>query len=335
MKVFVTGGTGFIGGYVVRKLRERGDEVRALVRSPERAGKLRELGCELVQGSLASPGEIVAGMEGCDAVIHGAAIYEIGVPASRHDAMRDTNVLGTERVLRAALDATIPRVVYISTVAAFGDTHGQVVDESYEHPGHEFTSYYEQTKYEAHEIARRMIDEEGLPCVIVQPGGVYGPGDHSQLANLTKQTLAGRLPLIPFPDFGINVVHVEDVADGVLLALDSGKVGEQYVLGGDITTNRELIETIAQIGGRKAPKRAMPTGLIKAVAPLGPAVGPLMGYPPNMRELVTSTDGVTFWASSEKAKRELGYSPRDLRATITDTLREIGKLPGRAEPSVA
>lgn len=327
MKVFLTGATGFIGGHVARKLRERGDDVRALVRSPEKAGPLAELGCELVEGSLETPAEIEAGLEGCDAAIHGAAIYEVGIPESRRPAMRDANVLGTERVLRAALEAGTPRVVYISTIAAFGDTHGEVVDETYEHPGAEFTTYYEQTKYEAHQIARRMIDDEGLPCVIVQPGGVYGPGDHSELGNLTKQTLAGKLPLIPFPDFGVVVVHVEDVADGVLLALDEGEIGEQYVLGADVTTNRELIQTIAEVGGRKPPTRAMPTALIKSIAPLGPLVGPLLGYPPNMRELISSTDGVTFWASSEKAKEKLGYSPRDLRTTITDTLREIGKLP--------
>jgi nucleoside-diphosphate-sugar epimerase len=327
VKVLLTGGTGFIGGHVAAALRERGDEVRALVRDPAKATELERLGCELAEGSLATPSEIAAAIEGCDAVIHGAAIYEVGVPRSRHAAMRDTNVLGTERVLRAALAAGTPRVVYVSTVAAFGDTHGEIVDEAYEHPGVEFTSYYERTKYEAHQVARRLIEDEGAPCVMVQPGGVYGPGDHSQLGNLTKQTLAGKLPMIPFPDFGIVVVHVEDVAAGVLLALDDGKVGESYVLGGDPTTNRELITTVAELGGRKPPTRAMPTALLKSIAPLGPVVGPLLGYPPNMSELVSSADGVTFWASSEKAKRELGYAPRDLRTTIADTLRELGKLP--------
>jgi len=324
VKVFLTGATGFIGGHVARQLRDRGDDVRALVRSPQKAAELEGLGVELIEGSLASPDEIAAGMAGCDAVIHGAAIYEVGIPATRRKDMHDANVIGTERVLRATLDAGIPRCVYISTVAAFGNTDGRVVDETYEHPGVEFTSYYEQTKYEAHQVARRLI-EEGLPCVIVQPGGVYGPGDHSELGNLTKQTLAGKLPLIPFPDFGIVLVHVEDVATGVLAALDRGQVGEQYVLAGDVTTNRELIQAIAEIGGRKPPSRALPTAAIKSIAPLGPLVGPLMGYPPNMRELISSADGVTFWASSEKAKRELGYEPRDLRATITDTLRELGK----------
>src|SRR5205823_2766138 len=100
-----------------------------------------------------------------------------GIPASEHRAMYEANVAGTENVLRAALDAAVGKVVYISTVAAFGNTHGEVVDESFEHPGQSFTSYYEQTKYEAHRLAKRLIADEGLPCVIVQPGGVYGPDD--------------------------------------------------------------------------------------------------------------------------------------------------------------
>jgi nucleoside-diphosphate-sugar epimerase len=326
MKVFVTGGTGFIGGHVVRQLRERGDEVRALVRDPKKARELSNLGCELVAGSLTDPPAIRDGMEGCDAVIHGAAIYEVGIPDSRRRAMYEANVLGTENVLRAALDAKIGKVVYISTVGAFGNTHGQVVDESYEHPGVEFTSYYEQTKHQAHQAAKRLIAEEGLPCVIVQPGGVYGPQDHSMLGKQMTDFLAGRMPLIAFPDLGMNMVHVEDVAAGVLLALDAGKAGESYVLGGQITTMRELIETLATVSGKKAPKRAMPSGLLKAITPLGPVVGRLMGQPPNLRELISSADGVTFWAKHDKAMAELGYSPRGLDDGLRDTFAAEGKL---------
>jgi nucleoside-diphosphate-sugar epimerase len=199
MRVFVTGGTGFIGGHVIRALRARGDEVRALVRNPDKGRPLAELGCELVSGSLESRAAIASGMEGCDAVIHGAAVYEVGIPESEHRAMYEANVLGTENVLRAALDAKVPKVVYISTVAAFGNTHGEVVDESYEHPRGSFTSYYEETKVEAHRLAKRLIAEEGLPCVIVQPGGVYGPDDHSAVGRQMNQFLAGRMPLLAFP----------------------------------------------------------------------------------------------------------------------------------------
>src|SRR5215204_4569799 len=192
MKIFLTGGTGFIGGHIAKRLRDRGDEVVALVRSPGKGKPLAAIGCELVDGSLDDDATIRSGIEGCDAVIHGAALYEVGIPKSERENMRRANVDGTERVLRAALDAGTPRVVYISTVAVFGNTRGETVDETYEADGKSFTSYYEQTKYEAHKVAERLI-AEGLPCVIVQPGGVYGPGDHSELANMTKMVLDEKM----------------------------------------------------------------------------------------------------------------------------------------------
>jgi nucleoside-diphosphate-sugar epimerase len=327
MKVFVTGGTGFIGGHVVRRLRQRGDDVRALVRNPDKGGPLTELGCELTPGALSDKDAIRAGMEGCDAAIHGAAMYEVGIPQSQHRAMYEANVIGTENVLRSALEAKLPRVVYISTVGAFGNTKRQVVDETYEHPGTGFTSYYEETKLEAHRLAKRLIAEEGLQCVIIQPGGVYGPDDHSPVGRQMNQFLAGRMPLIAFPDLGFTMVHVDDVAAGVLLALDKGKVGESYVLGGQITTMRELIQTLARVADKKAPQRALPTGLMKAMTPLGPVVGKMMNQGPNLRELISSADNVTFWAKHDKAMAQLGYSPRGLEQGLRDTLEAEGKLP--------
>jgi len=327
VKVFVTGGTGFIGGEVVRQLRARGDEVVCLARSPEKAVGLSDLGCTVVGGDLGDEAAIRGGMEGCDAVVHAAAMYEVGIPAKQRPAMYEANVRGTERVLRAALEAKIPKVVYVSTVGVFGNTHREVVDESYEHPGKEFTSYYEETKLEAHRIAKRMIAEEGLPCTIVQPGGVYGPGDTSQIADLLEQFFAGRMPLIPFPELGICLSHVEDIAAGILLALDKAAPGETYVISGPVTTMRDAIETVAGLTGRKAPQRALPVGLMKAMTPIGPLVGKLMGQPPNLRELISSADGVTFWASHEKATRELGYSPRGMEQGLRQTLEADERFP--------
>ena len=268
-------------------------------------------------------------MEGCDAVIHAAAIYEVGIPASQREAMREANVGGTERVLGAALAAKIPKVVYVSTVGVFGNTGGQIVDESYEHPAKDFTSCYEQTKWEAHQVAKRLIGE-GLPCVIVQPGGVYGPGDTSSIGELLNQFLAGKMPLLPFPELGICLAHVEDIAGGILLGLDKGRPGEAYVISGPAVTVRQAIDEVAAISGRKAPKRALPTGLMKAMVPIGPLVGKLMGQPPNLRELISSADGVTFWASYDKAKSELGYEPRPLEQGLRETLAAEGKLPASA-----
>ena len=326
MKVFVTGGTGFIGGEVVRQLRGRGDEVVCLVRSPGKAGMLKELGCELASGDLGDEAAIRAGMRGCDAVIHAAAMYEVGIPAKQRPAMWDANVEGTRRVMEAAREEKVPRIVYVSTVGIFGNTHQKVVDETYKNPETDFTSYYEETKLEAHKLVQGMI-EDGLPAIIVQPGGVYGPGDTSQVADLLEQFFAGKLPLMPFPELGICMTHVEDIAGGILLALDKGKLGETYVISGPATTMRGAIETVARVSGRKAPKRALPTVLMKAMIPVGPLVGKVMGQPPNLRELISSADGVTFWASYEKAARELGYSPRGMDEGLRQTLAADSRFP--------
>jgi nucleoside-diphosphate-sugar epimerase len=328
VKVFVTGGTGFIGGAVVRQLRVRGDDVVALVRTPAKAAQLEELGCTLVAGDLGDEPAIRSGMEGCDAVIHAAAVYEVGIPERERKPMQEANVGGTERVLGAALEAGVGKVVYVSTVGIFGNTNGQIVDESYEHQG-EFLSEYEKTKWEAHQVAKRLIGE-GLPCVIVQPGGVYGPGDTSSIGVMLDQFLSGKMPLIPFPDLGMCLTHVEDIAGGIILGLDKGKAGETYIISGPVTTVREAIGVVAAETGKKAPKHALPTGLMKALTPIGPLVGKLMGQPPNLRELIASADGVTFWANHDKATRELGYQPRGLEEGLRDMLAADGRLPKSA-----
>ena len=314
----MTGGTGFIGGRLVAKLRERGDEVVALVRNPDKAGDLERAGAELIEGDLGDVPAIRRGVDGADACFHGAAIYKVGIPKSQRDEMYETNVRGTERVLDAASQAGVPKIVYVSTVNVFGNTGGEAVDETYRR-GSEFLSYYDETKYEAHQVALDRI-AKGAPIVIVQPGGVYGPGDHSEIGNLIDQFKSGRLPLVPFPDLGFNLVHVDDAAEGCLLAHDKGQIGESYVLGGEIATMRGMLEKVAQIVDRKPPKRTLPTGVIKAIAPAGPVVGKLMGLPPNVRELISASENVTYWAKDNKARERLGYSPRDLDTGLRQTL---------------
>lgn len=312
MRVFLTGGTGFIGGEVARLLHERGDEVRALVRTPSRAGVLRALGCELVEGDLSDEAALREAMVGVDAVVHGAAIYEIGVTPARREALIDTNVRGTERVLGAALAAGVGKAVYVSTVAVFGNTRGEVADETWvRKPETGFTSTYEQTKAAAHERAQEIC-ARGLPLVTVQPGVVYGPGDTSEVGGLFDRLLKGQLPLLPFPDLGVTPVHRDDVAAGIVLALDKGDTGASYVLGGQPTQMKDLVGELARVAGRKPPRGSLPTAVIKGLAPFGRVVGPLLGFPPNIRELIASSDGVTFWARSDKAQRELGWLHRPL-----------------------
>jgi nucleoside-diphosphate-sugar epimerase len=317
MRAFVTGGTGFIGSRVVDRLRARGDEVVVLARRPEKA---EGLDAEVVEGDLTDAEAIRRGMEGCQAVFHIAADYRVGMDPSKQDKMRDTNVRGTERVLDAAADAGVDKIVYVSTINAFGNTNGQVVDESYRRDEADgYVSTYDETKYLAHRLAEERA-AQGTPVVIVQPGSVYGPGDHALVGQMIDQASKGKMPAKAFPELGLNMVHVDDVADGILLAYERGKPGESYVLGGEITTQGELIDKAAAIGGKKPPRMTVPPIALKAMIPVGRFVGPPMGLPPNFREMISAAHNVTYWAKDDKARRELGYTPRDLDTGLRETI---------------
>jgi dihydroflavonol-4-reductase len=279
------------------------------VRSPARATRLRELGCELVEGDLRSTQVLEAAIGSSDAVFHAAAIYRIGIPASERPAMFEVNVRGTERVLDAAVAAGATRVVYVSTNNVFGNTRGELVDETFERRAAGYVSVYDETKLLAHRAALERIDR-GAPIVIVQPGGVYGPGDHSAVGPLLERAARGKLVLLPFPTVGLNFVHVDDVAQGIVLAHDRGKVGESYVLGGEVATLREAVDKAFAIAGVPPRVIHVPTGLIRLAVPFGPLVRR------NLREFVSASDGVTYWGTDAKARRELGYAPRDLETGL-------------------
>jgi dihydroflavonol-4-reductase len=307
MRVLVTGATGFVMGAVARTLRARGDGVVALVRSPSRAASLTALGCELVAGDVIDPSPAIGELARCDALIHGAAIYEIGVSAERRHAMEETNVEGTRRVLDAARSAGTRRIVYVSTIAAFGNTRGAIVAEGYR-PTARPTSAYEDTKRRAHEIALEAA-RNGAPIVIVQPGQVYGPNDHSAVGANLRALAEGRLRYRAFENLGLNLVHVEDLAEGIVRALDRGRVGECYVLGGEIATLGAAYRAVARATGRRLPSLVLPSAVVRIA-------GRLL---PSMREAVSSADGVTFWATDAKARAELGTTPRDLETGMHDT----------------
>jgi nucleoside-diphosphate-sugar epimerase len=303
---------------VVKRLRDRGDDVVALARSPEKAAGLD---AEIVEGDLGNADAIRRGVEGCQAVFHIAADYRVGMPKSKRESMYDANVRGTERVLDAAAAAGVDKIVYVSTVNAFGNTNGRTVDESYSRDeGDGFVSYYDETKYRAHKLAEERA-AQGAPVVIVQPGLVYGPGDHAIVGELIEQASTGKMPAKAFPDLGYNAVFVDDVADGIVLAHDKGRVGESYVLGGEITTQGELIEKAAEIGGEKPPRMTVPPVVLKAMIPVGRFVGPAMGLPPNFREMISAAHNVTYLARDDKARQELGYQPRDLETGLRETIK--------------
>ena len=226
--------------------------------------------------------------------------------------MEEINVIGTRRMLDAARAAGTPRVVYVSTIAAFGNTHGVVVAEGHR-PMSAPTSAYEDTKRRAHDIALEAA-RAGVPIVIVQPGQVYGPSDHSAVGANFRALAEGRLRYRAFEDLGLNLVHVDDLADGILRALDRGRAGECYVLGGEITTLGAAYRAVAAATGRALPPFVVPAGLVRLAGRLVPS----------MREVVSSADGVTFWATDAKARAELGTKPRDLATGMRDTFARAG-----------
>jgi dihydroflavonol-4-reductase len=322
VRAAVTGGAGFIGRSLVRQLRARGDTVVCLVRDAARAGALRELGCELVEGDLASmPGETLrSALAGADALLHLAGSYRIGIPATEHVAMYQANVVGTRAVLDAAIAAGVPRIVHVSTANVYGNTHGRVVDETYRRPQPpRFLSYYDETKYLAHLAAEERIDA-GAPILIALPCMTYGPGDHSQVGATIGQAMAGRLPVLNAPELGGNLVHVDDLAGGILLVHDKGSIGQEYVLGGEIATLREVVRRAAALAGRRPPLLSTPSWLLGAVGPLGGLIGRALPGAPNLEEMVRASTGVTYWATDAKARVELGYQPRDLAAGLSTLL---------------
>ncbi len=318
MRAFVTGATGFIGGHVARRLVERGWEVTALARTPDRAAPLRDLGVTVVRGDVTEPQSLTGPMRRSDAVFHLAAWYQLGV--SDRMRMFQINVKGTENVMRAAVDAGVPRVVYCSSVAALG-THdpGEVPDETARHSGR-FGSVYEETKWMAHAKVHEMVATEGLPVVTVMPGAVYGPGDTSILGVLLRFYAKGWLVALPFQDASVSWVRVEDVADGVASAHEKGRAGEDYILGGDNATIGELLHRIAPLTGIRAPRIPIGRRLVKLSLPLAPLVGKILKQPSGiLRDGLESLSG-SLEFSSDKARRELGYAFRSVEEGIPEVV---------------
>ncbi|HEY7736063.1 MAG TPA: NAD-dependent epimerase/dehydratase family protein [Candidatus Limnocylindrales bacterium] len=319
MQVFVTGGAGFIGSHVVALLRARGDDVVATVRDRGRASALVGLGCRIVESDLADASVLAELIRGADAAIHIAGSYRIGIRPSERAAMWDANVGTTQRVLDAAIAAGVGRIVYVSTNNVFGDTGGRIVDETYRRdPDAGFVSWYDETKFRAHEAAEARI-RRGAPVVIAQPGGVYGPGDHSEAGAQLLAASRGELRYLAVADAGLAWVHVDDVAAGIVAVLDRGRIGEAYSLAGDCLRLGEAIGLAAHARGRRPPRLRVPTALLRAIAPLADRVGGLPGLPPNLTEVIRASDGVTYWASHDKATRELGWRPRPFEQGLRDT----------------
>ena len=316
MRVFVTGGAGFIGGAVVRRLVARGDRVVAMVRDPSQASDLRELGVDLRQGDLARTPAIVDAMRGSDAAIHLAGSYRVGIPASERPAMLDANLAVVHRVLDAVATAGLERIVHASTIGVFGDTHGKIVDERHRRDlADGFLSYYDETKFLAHRAAEER-HATGSPVVIVMPGMAYGAGDHSAIGAQLKAARDGTARYVALGDTGISPVFVDDLAAGIVGALDRGRIGEAYVLAGENVRLRDALAVAARVGGQRLPRLQIPDVVVRVGSRAPAWLARMAGLPDDLGEVLTTALGVTFWASSAKAAAELGYTPRDLASGI-------------------
>ncbi len=317
-RVFVTGGAGFIGRVVVRQLRERGDEVVAVVRDPVRATTARELGVRVVACDLGSMAAIREAMAGCDGVIHLAGSYRVGITPAERPAMYEINVAATARLLDAAIEVGIPRIVAISTANVFGDTRGQLVNETYRRDAADgYLSYYDETKVLAHRIAEARI-ADGAPVRIAMPGTTYGPGDHSAIGAQLKAAFKGSAPAIVFGDMGISAVYVDDLAAGILAVLDRGRIGETYLLTGECLTLGDAMAVVARAAGRRPPRIHVSTALLRIAEPLAGVAMRIGILRFDLAEALRAADDVTYWSSHGKATAELGYAPRPLSQGAVD-----------------
>jgi dihydroflavonol-4-reductase len=321
MKAFVTGGTGFIGGRVVQKLLERGFQVSALARSPRDIVDFQTRGISPVPGDITNIESMRNAMRGSDVVFHIAGWYRFG--ARNQGPAEKINVVGTRNVLGLAFELGIPKIVYTSTVAIYGNTHGQLVNETTPIPTGPFLTEYERTKWLAHVQVALPLIARGAPIVIVLPGGVYGPGDTSQVGELMRRYYLRQLPVFPAPDLGITFAHVDDIAEGHLLAAEKGKPGESYILAGPAIYMRDMLKVWASILHRREPAWMIPPALMQPFAPLVEAMEP---YLP-LSEMVSGESihmlDATYFARSDKARDQLGWHPRQVRPGMTETLNWV------------
>jgi dihydroflavonol-4-reductase len=316
MRYLMTGATGFIGGRLARQLVARGHDVVALVREPRRALPLEDLGVELAPGDIRDAGSVRAAMRGADGVFHLAAWYRVGARDSSE--AESINVAGTRTVLAAARDAGVARIVYTSTVAVFGDTRGRVVDPTHRYDG-PWLSEYDRTKWLAHYEVAVPMAEAGLPLVIVQPGYVYGPGDHSNVGDVLRDYLRRRLPAKPVQ--GGCWAHVDDIARGHVLAMEKGRTGESYVLAGECRLWSDVLDLAHDITGIRPPRLSLPPALARLASTLARPLAAILPLPQTYHpETLRIAAGVTYWADDAKARQELGWEPRPLREGLAQTL---------------
>lgn len=320
MTTLVTGATGFVGSAVVRALLTAGEPVRVLVRPSSKRDLLHDLPVEPVVGDLHDPASLARAVAGCKALFHVAADYRLWVP--KPDALYRTNVEGTRALLVAAAEAGVRRIVYTSSVATLGlCPDGSSADETTPATLGDMIGHYKRSKFLAELAVRELIEQQGLPVVIVNPSAPIGPRDvkPTPTGRLVLEAARGRVPA--YVDTGLNVVHVDDVAAGHLLAFERGQIGERYILGGHNLALGEILAAIARLVGRKPPGMRLPPVAVLPIAYLAEAVARIR----RSGEPLVTTAGVRMakkrmYFTAAKAERALGYRPRPAEAALRDAL---------------
>lgn len=319
MTALVTGATGFVGSAVARALLASGRRLRVLARPTSDPRNLSELDVERASGDLNDEASLRRAVEGCDELFHVAADYRLWAP--RPAELYRANVDGTRALMRAALAAGVRRVVYTSSVAVLGLRPDRPSDEDTPAALADMVGHYKRSKFLAEEEVLRLVREEGLPAVVVNPSAPIGPRDvkPTPTGRMVLDTAAGRTPA--YVDTGLNVVHVDDVAAGHLLALERGRPGRRYVLGGEDMTLREILTDVALLAGRRPPAVRLAPGLLMPVAWAAQGWARVTGG----GEPRVTVDGLRMarkrmWFSSERARRELGYAPRPAREALRDAV---------------
>jgi dihydroflavonol-4-reductase len=313
-RVFLTGGSGLIGGALARRLSERSDAVVALARSDAAARDLAGRGLEVVRGDVLDEDALAAGMRDCELAFHVAGVNTL-CPSDPGELFR-VNVRGAEAVVRAAASARVGRLVLTSSAAALGEAPGTVGREDSPHRGW-FLSAYERSKYEGERAALNAAGKAGVELVSVNPSSVQGPGRSGGTARILIAYLNGRLRV--FVDTRISLVDIDDCATGHLLAAERGRPGERYVLNGSTLTSQEALALVSEVTGVAQRVRLLPGAIASASAAVVEAGSrAVRRSPPVCREMVrTLLHGHQYDGS--RAERELGLSYTPVRETLRRT----------------
>ncbi len=309
MKTLVTGANGFIGSAVVRLLLDKGHDVRVLVRPGSDRRNFDGLELDIIEGDLKNTPSLKQAVNGCHTLFHLAADYRLWIPDP--DNMYKTNVDGSRNLIMAATDAGVNKIIYTSSVATLGiNSNGTVSDETTPVSLDDMTGHYKRSKFLAEQEVNKLIKEHSCPVTIVNPSTPVGPRDikPTPTGRIVLDTIRNRMPA--YVDTGLNIVHVDDVANGHLLAMEKGEIGERYILGGDNMTLASILEYICVSQDMSPPTIKLPHNLVLPIAWFMERIARITGKEPRATVDSVRMSKKLMFFSSDKAKEKLGYQSR-------------------------